>query len=626
MKQKIWKGKKIFAILCVIFLASSNFFEYSQAEMSSSNNLPFKKIRLSTGGGDKNDYVEGEVLVKYKPSAVNLKKASGVSKADSLEKDKNFVKISEFKNLNVRLLKSDKSTDRMIQNLKNNPSVDYVEPNFKRHLAVATNDTNFNLQWALNNTGQSIPNSNGIGSTAGTAGADINAPAAWDIENSSGSSVIVAVIDSGANYNHDDLASNMWDGSSCVDANNAAIPGGCPNHGWNYAINYPVGNNDPIDADITSPGHGTFVAGIIAANSNNSTGISGVSFYNHIKIMPIEFDFDIDSEIEAINFAKNNGAKVINASFGGSSFSQSEKDAIDSFPGIFVATAGNDGTNNDSTPYYPASCASSNIISVASTDQNDSLSSFSNYGAASVDVAAPGENIISTFYDQTAPTNTDYALGDGTSFAAPYVSGVTAMVISTFPSLSLADIKNQVINSGDSLASLSGKTVSGKRLNYQKAIQSIAPTPVYRFWSNSLQGHFYTSSADEKDSIIANYPTNIWNYEGVAYNAYANQADGTVPIYRFWSDDNGHHFYTASESEKDYVIANYPTNVWRYEGVAYYAFATQQLNTTSVYRFWSDTSLGHFYTASESEKDYVIANYPTNVWRYEGVAYYVPTD
>ena len=614
MKQKIWKGKKIFAILCVIFLASSNFFEYSQAEMSSSNNLPFKKIRLSTGGGDKNDYVEGEVLVKYKPSAVNLKKASGVSKADSLEKDKNFVKISEFKNLNVRLLKSDKSTDRMIQNLKNNPSVDYVEPNFKRHLAVATNDTNFNLQWALNNTGQSIPNSNGIGSTAGTAGADINAPAAWDIENSSGSSVIVAVIDSGANYNHDDLASNMWDGSSCVDANNAAIPGGCPNHGWNYAINYPVGNNDPIDADITSPGHGTFVAGIIAANSNNSTGISGVSFYNHIKIMPIEFDFDIDSEIEAINFAKNNGAKVINASFGGSSFSQSEKDAIDSFPGIFVAAAGNDGTNNDSAPYYPASCASSNIISVASTDQNDSLSSFSNYGAASVDVAAPGENIISTFYDQTAPTNTDYALGDGTSFAAPYVTGLVGLLWGYDNSLTNSQVKSKIIYTGDALSSLSGNIFSGRRIN---ASSAITQNTIFRFFNTIRGNHFYTMSGIERDNIVASLPD--WNYEGVSYTAYPTQVTNTSPIYRFFNTRNGFHFYTQNEVEKNDIITNLP--IWNYEGVSCYTYATSQPNTTAVYRFFNKIQGNHFYTTSATEKDNIIATLST-MWDYEGIAWY----
>ncbi len=506
MEQKIQKSKKIIALLCMSMLALFNFARAQTAPNSS----PLEKIKLRPGMSGQDNYIDNEVLVKYKSSLVDLKKSSGSAEADRLGNNHGFTKISEFKNLNMRLLKSAKSTDEMIKELKDDPSVAYAEPDYKRYLQAVPNDTYFNQQWSLSNTGQSV---NGI---SGTAGDDIKAAVAWDIENSSASPVIVADIDTGADYNHADLTANMWDGTNCVDENDVTISGGCPNHGWNYATNYPTGNNDPMDTD----GHGTFVAGIIAADTNNSTGVSGISFYNHVKIMPVEFGLDVASEIEAIDFAKNNGAKVINASYGGNSYSQAEKDAIDAFPGIFAASAGNNGTDNDTAPVYPASYGSSNIISVAATDQNDNLSSFSDYGN-SVDIAAPGQNITSTYYSPANPSNTQYGYGDGTSFSAPYVSGVAAMVMSTFPSMSLTDVKNQVIDSGDSLASLSGKTASGKRLNYEKAIQFVVPTPVYRFYNPTVGEHFFTISLAEKNSIIANLPA--YHYEGIGFYAYATQ-------------------------------------------------------------------------------------------------------
>jgi len=151
-------------------------------------------------------------------------------------------------------------------------------------------------------------------------------------------------------------------------------------------------------------------------------------------------------------------------------------------------------------------------------------------------------------------------------------------------------------------------------------------TPIYRFWSDQKQGHFYTASADEKNYIIATYPENVWKYEGEAYNAVQQGAADSTAIYRFWSDQKQHHFYTASEDEKNYVIANYPENVWKYEGIAYYAYAGQISNTNPLYRFWSDTKQGHFYTASEDEKNYIMVTYPTDVWKYEGIAWYVPTN
>ncbi|MFA5993672.1 MAG: hypothetical protein WC823_01805 [Parcubacteria group bacterium] len=141
---------------------------------------------------------------------------------------------------------------------------------------------------------------------------------------------------------------------------------------------------------------------------------------------------------------------------------------------------------------------------------------------------------------------------------------------------------------------------------YTFPTQTDGAVPLYRFWSDQKQGHFYTASEEEKNHVIASYPSNVWSYEGIAYYVNTAQALGTVPVYRFWSDQKQGHFYTASEEEKNHVIASYPSNVWHYEGIAYYVNTTQVSGTVPVFRFWSDKKQHHFYTASEAERDILI--------------------
>ncbi|RKZ82536.1 MAG: hypothetical protein DRR19_20505 [Candidatus Parabeggiatoa sp. nov. 1] len=151
-------------------------------------------------------------------------------------------------------------------------------------------------------------------------------------------------------------------------------------------------------------------------------------------------------------------------------------------------------------------------------------------------------------------------------------------------------------------------------------------SPVYRFWSETHQVHFFTISEVEKDVIIADYPEEIWRFEEAAYYAYSKgeQPDGTSPIYRFWSDANQVHFFTISEVEKDAIIADYPEEIWRFEGVAYYAYekGKQPEGASAVHRFWSDINQAHFFTVYEAEKDAIIANSPEEMWRHEGIAWY----
>jgi hypothetical protein len=163
-----------------------------------------------------------------------------------------------------------------------------------------------------------------------------------------------------------------------------------------------------------------------------------------------------------------------------------------------------------------------------------------------------------------------------------------------------------------------------------KSVTVAAPPPaepastelaaVYRFWSDTYQGHFYTRSVAERNQVISSYPSSVWRYEGAVFGAFGAQVEGSVPVYRFWSTAYNAHFYTTSESERDQVIALYPDNVWKYEAIAFYAYPvnTRVAGTSLVSRFWSPTYLNHFFTASQGEADFVRANYPASIWTYEG--------
>lgn len=397
------------------------------------------------------DYVDGQVIIQYKKGLLDLGSQSGTSTANAFEQSKNLQGITQIPQENIRLVATSEDVLQAVDELKQDPSVELAEPNYRRYPAVTTtNDPGFSSQWHL--TKMQVPN-------------------AWDTELSADQDVVVAVIDTGVYYTHEDLAGSMWNGSGgCVDSFGAAILGGCPNHGWDFYGN----DNNPIGEvwmeNTTDIGpHGTWVSGVIAAQTNNSIGISGMSRFNHVKIMALRFGLDTFSELQAISFAKNNGAKIINASYGGSGFSQLEKDAIDNFGGVFVAAAGNEGANNDITATYPANYASPSIISVAATNSTDALASFSNYGATSVDLAAPGESILTTWYNSTS----SYAYVGGTSFASPVVAGAAALLESKNPMLTVAQVKHDLINSGDQLPNPAdaAKVLSGKRLNLYNAYQ-----------------------------------------------------------------------------------------------------------------------------------------------------------
>ena len=263
------------------------------------------------------------------------------------------------------------------------------------------------------------------------------------------------MIDTGVNYTLPDLSPNIW--TNPVDGS----------HGWNYIVN----TSNPLDDN----GHGTDCAGILGAVGNNGNGIAGVDW--HVQIMALKaFDANgngLDSDaISAIQYADAHGASVISNSWGGSDFDSAMEDAINASPVVVVSAAGNDASDNDNFPYYPASYPSANIISVAATNQNDNLALFSDYGPTSVHLAAPGQSIWG--YGEYG----EEKYWDGTSMSTPFVSGVAALVKSINPDLTNVQIKNIILNNVDVLPSLSGNVSTGGRLDAYKAVHAAAGTVV----------------------------------------------------------------------------------------------------------------------------------------------------
>jgi len=315
------------------------------------------------------------------------------------------------------------------------------------------NDPSYPQLWGLNNTGQ----------TGGTPDADIDAPEAWDIQTGDPNRVI-GVIDTGVDYNHPDLVGNIWTnpgetaGNGIDDDGNGYID---DVRGWDFAY----GDNDPMDVHS----HGTHVAGTIAAKGNNGVGVVGVNW--NAKILPIKFLNDGGSgftsdAILSLNYATANGVKITNNSWGGGGYDQGLYDAINTAGqqgALFIAAAGNFSQNNDINPFYPASYNLPNIISVAATDHNDALANFSHYGPTSVDLGAPGVNILST------TPGGNYASYSGTSMASPHVAGGAALVWSQNPNWSAQEVKNRLLDTVDVKPSLS-QTVSGGRLNLFNAL------------------------------------------------------------------------------------------------------------------------------------------------------------
>ena len=353
--------------------------------------------------------------------------------------------------------------DRVIAALERDPRVRYAEPNVHFHIDEFPNDSSFAQLWGLDNSGQAV---NGV---AGRSDADIDATEAWTITTGS-PDVTVGVIDTGVDYSHPDLAANIWinPGEDCAGCRNDRIDNDGNGfvddwHGWDFINN----DNDPYDDN----GHGTHVAGTIGAVGDNEQGVAGVNW--NVKLIPLKFigangSGDASDAVRAVLYANAMGAEVTNNSWGGDGYSQALADAIaeaDAQGSLFVAAAGNSFTNTDASPNYPSGYDLPNVIAVAATDQNDARAWFSNYGRRSVDLGAPGTNILST---QPAAS---YQFLDGTSMAAPHVTGAAALVRAVSPTASDIGLKALLFRTVDANTSLAGKTTTGGRLNVGRAVE-----------------------------------------------------------------------------------------------------------------------------------------------------------
>jgi len=346
------------------------------------------------------------------------------------------------------------------------PEVEYAEPNFEVELdvidgplvPVLPHDPQFTEQWALANSGQ----------RGGKEGADISATLAWATTTGS-DKVVVAVLDSGVDYTHEDLAENMWVRPAGMAPYRDNELGTIDDlNGYNAIDNA----SDPMDEN----GHGTHCAGIIGAEGENNLGIAGVNW--KVQIMPLKFmnagGFGTTKDaIEAINYVierKKAGVnvRIISASWGSTQRSRALEQAIrKAYENdiLFVAAAGNASVNNDRSPHFPSSYDVPNVISVAALDRHDQLARFSNYGAKSVAIAAPGVDILSTWLGN------QYEEKSGTSMATPVVSGVAALILSENPRMSVDDLRKRIMASSDPIVALKGKTVAGGRINAAKALQ-----------------------------------------------------------------------------------------------------------------------------------------------------------
>ena len=392
----------------------------------------------------------GDLLVRFRENATEEDKRILVE-SQGARRDKSLRGGSRVEKLKLR---EGENVEALAAVLRANPAVELVEPNYLIGQDETTpNDTRFAEQWGLRNTG----------ATGGQPGADINATLAW-ARSTGAQTTTVAVIDSGVDFSHPDLINNRWINSreraNGRDDDRNELTDDL--HGWDW-----IAQSGTIRDE---QGHGTIVAGIIAAQGNNGTGISGVMWrasLMSLRVLDNTGTGDIADAVEAIDYAVAHGAQVINCSWGTDEESLILRDAIDragSRGVVVVTSAGNDGRDIDATPYYPASFNLPNLIAVASSDQLDQLAPSSNYGARSVAIAAPGVDVLTT------QMGGGYRSVTGTSASAPFVSGVAGLVKSVRPWLSAASVSAVIKEGARRVDGLSGKVSAGGVLNAAGAL------------------------------------------------------------------------------------------------------------------------------------------------------------
>jgi subtilisin family serine protease len=389
---------------------------------------------------------DGELLIRFK-DGVSENDKSLIAESSGAKRGKKLRGASGIEKLQVP--PGQKETLALL--LANNPSVDFVEPNYlieHDQTVMSPNDPRFVEQWALKNTGA---NSNG-----GQPGADINVMGAWS-RTTGMMQTIIAVVDSGIDFTHPELKNNEWTNMGDTSAGDV--------HGWDYITESGVIKDEN--------GHGTAIAGIIAAQGNNATGVTGVMWrasLMSLRVLDNTGTGDVATAVEAIDYSVSHGAQAINLSWGTDAPSNALKDAIaraGQSGVVVVCSAGNESQDIDQTPYYPSSYKLSNLISVAATDSFDNLASWSNWGAKTVTVAAPGANILTT------QMGGGYWTVTGTSAAAPMVTGVVGLIKSERAWMRADEIKKTIMASARQVPVLNGRDASGGVVDGENAFGSL---------------------------------------------------------------------------------------------------------------------------------------------------------
>ncbi|MGF7117269.1 S8 family serine peptidase [Methanobacterium oryzae] len=451
------------------------YTDYSWSTSSNSSSL-LNETNLT-------EYKKNELFVRFKS---NITDFENVSKNAHLKTGATVLKeYKDIKGLQLVKIPDNINLSDAIAIYLSNTNILYAEPNYIYKTETIPDDAHYNSLWGLSR---------------------INATDAWDITTGS-SNVIIAVVDSGIDLLHLDLKGNIWTNEAELNGISGVDDDGNEYIDDIYGWNFLKDTNNVTDDN----GHGTHVAGIIAATGNNTEGVTGVTW--NAKIMALKFlDANgygyVEDAVNAINYAAKMGAHIINNSWGGSTYSQALKDAIDACNALVVCAAGNEysGVDNDKYPNYPSSFTSNNIIAVAAINGDDNIAYFSNYGVNSVDVAAPGSNIYSTV------PQSSYGYLSGTSMATPYVSGLAALIKSMRPDLNVLQVKYTILNNVDFISSLSGKISTSGVINAYKSLTNIVTDiTIPRASADSKGGHYnitqmITLSMNETGNIY--YTTN----------------------------------------------------------------------------------------------------------------------
>ncbi len=604
------------------------------------------------------EYVPGQLLVRYRQPAFQ---PFAIGNTDSDGKGVGF----------EILVVEPESIDDQLRELLSNPDVEAAQPNYIYKTTVwdettttaTPDDYNPSNHWYYSNQDLpeawkhlDCPDGPGCGGSPDVTVAVIDTGlAAFDFDDTGGQTGAVFVANSEyANINlytnPDEIPDNQLDDdcNGVVDDYNGLDSYAFLLTGSNTCIG---GVPQVVDESyykagipVDTFGHGTYVTGLISSAVDN--GASSVSPAFNVTIMPIAASFHFQNSfassalITALSYAEAYGADVVNMSLGGPSadpfMNSAVQDLVDAGV-VVVASSGNTGLQEQ---MYPSAFA--NVVAVGSINNDQARSNYSTYGShidlvAYVGAGASAGNAtwqssLSCFGSCDA-NNVDNGYsnryGIGTSYAAPQVSALAALLLSYDSTLTNEDVVTLMIESAIDVGAIGRDNQTGHgAINFDRALDLVdfysTEQPqtdlVYRFYNVQSGAHFYTNRETDRDKVLSSFPQ--YQYEGVAYQVFDQQISGVelTPVYQFYNPKTLAHFYTASMQQRNKVINNFPD--FQYEGPRFFVYTENKVKSKPIYRFYNVETGAHFYTASEQQRQKVINTYPQ--FDYEGIAYYVP--